>query len=175
MKECTLLATLLAIPPFSLLPLELARRLSDPMQKVAWLIHEFRGLRTTPQSAFEFEQRLSQLLREVGRYIVEWAYNDCEAMDRDLLPTRIEHEGVWYQRNDRKTANRKVGTLFGTITLMRFLYRPVEELFLASSRWKCGWGWRRRGPRRPWPAALGNTPPSRPSRRCCEGLAATTA
>lgn len=127
MKECTLLASLLAIPPFSLLPIELVRQLCEPMREVACLILEFAGSETTPRCAFEFEQRLSQLLREVGRRIVEWAYNNCEPQDRNLLPAQIMHDRAWYQRNDRKTANRKVGTLFGTITLMRFLYRPIEE------------------------------------------------
>ena len=81
----------------------------------------------TPQGAFEFERRLSVLLREVGRCIVEWTYNDCDPSDRKLLPSQLKLGGVWYQRNDRKTANRKVSTLFGTITLMRFPYWPIEE------------------------------------------------
>jgi hypothetical protein len=127
MKECTVVALLVAMAPFSL-PLELPRRLFGPVREIVRLICRFRRIEATPRSAFEFEQRLCQLLREVGRRIVEWAYNDREAGDRNRLPTRIEHDGIWYQRNDRKTANRNVGTLFGTITLMRFLYRPIEEL-----------------------------------------------
>lgn len=63
----------------------------------------------------------------LGRCIVQWAYNDCEPQARELLPTRLQCGGVWYQRNDRKTANRNVATLFGKVTLMRFLYRAIEE------------------------------------------------
>lgn len=128
MRECTLVASLFAIRSFSLLPLELLRRLCEPMRELVQLVRQFRSSETTPQAAFEFEQKLSQCLREVGRCIVEWAFNDCEPQDRNLLPTQIELGGTWYQRNDRKTANRDVATLFGTITLMRFLYRPIEEL-----------------------------------------------
>jgi hypothetical protein len=128
MKECTLAALLFAMPPFSLLPLELLRRLCGPTREVAQLIIWFRGCEVTPRSAFEFEQRLFQLLREIGRCIIEWTYNDCEPQDRNLLPPQIELGRVRYQRNDIKTANRKIATLFGTITLMRFLYRPIEEL-----------------------------------------------
>jgi hypothetical protein len=91
------------------------------------LIHQFRNSDPTPQSTYEFEQRLFRLLREIGRRIVEWTYNDLEPASGDLLPTQIHFAGAWYQRNDRKTANRYVATLFGTITLMRFLYRPIEE------------------------------------------------
>jgi hypothetical protein len=126
-----------AIPPLSplsplsllpLLPLDLLRRLLGPLGAVALLVVGFRGGEVTPQSAREFEQRLWELLREVGRVIVQWAYNDLEPGGHDLLPARLLWGGVWYRRNGRKTANRGVATLFGTITLMRYLYRPVEEL-----------------------------------------------
>lgn len=127
MRDCTRVAALLATPPFALLSLQLIWRLYEPMRELARLICEFRRLAATPRSAHEFEQRLFQLLRDVGRCIVEWVYNDCEPAHRDLLPTQLEFAGVWYQRNDRKTANRCVATLFGTITLMRFAYRPIEE------------------------------------------------
>lgn len=127
MRECTRVAALFAIPPFSLLSLELLRQLHGPMREVAQLICQFRQSEATPLSACDFERRLSELLREVGRRIVEWTYNDCEPGTRDLLPTQLQFAGVWYQRNDRKTANRNVATLFGKITLMRFLYRAIEE------------------------------------------------
>jgi hypothetical protein len=97
------------------------------MCAIVQLICAFRGTPVTPTSASEFEHKLSELLREVGRCIVEWVYNDCELAGRDLLPM-LQLEGVWYRRNHRKTANRNVATLFGKITLMRYLYRPIEEL-----------------------------------------------
>ncbi len=128
MKECNLLAPLLAIPPISLLPPELWRGLCGPIGAIVGLIREFRRARVTPMSASEFEHKLMDLLREVGRCIVEHVYNDCEPADRDLLPMWMQFEGVRYRRNDRKTANRNLATLFGKITLMRYLYRPVEEL-----------------------------------------------
>ena len=128
MKECTPAAALLAIPLFSLLPVELLQRLWDPVCQIVRLIRQFRGSDPTPRLACDFERRLCELLREVGRVIVQCVYNDCEPQARDLLPTQIRFAGVWYQRNGCKTANRKVASLFGTITLMRFLYRPIEEL-----------------------------------------------
>jgi hypothetical protein len=127
MRECTGAAALFAMPPFCLLPLELLRQLRGPLLEVARLVCRFRQSEVTPQSACDFERRLLELLREVGRCIVEWAYNDCEPRARDLLPRRLQSAGVWYQRNDRKTANRHVATLFGKVTLTRFLYRAVEE------------------------------------------------
>lgn len=127
MKECTPAAGLLAILPFSLLPVELLQRLWGPVCEIVRLICQFRGSDPTPRLACDFERRLGELLREVGRVIVEWVCNDCEPQGRDSLPTQIRLAGVWYQRNGCKTANRKVASLFGTITLMRFLYRPIEE------------------------------------------------
>lgn len=135
MNQSTAPAPLPAIPllsPLSLLPLELLRRVLGPLGEVARLVLGFRDGEVTPQSAREFERRLFELLREVGRVIVQWAYNDLEPGDgagaRDLMPGRLLWGGAWYRRNGRKTANRNVATLFGTITLMRFLYRPIEEL-----------------------------------------------
>jgi len=119
---------MLAMPPFSLLPLELLRRLCEPLREVAWLVCRFRDGELTPRSAYDFEQRLFELLREVGRVIVEWAYNDREAEDRNPPPRQLGFDGACYRRNGCKTANRDVATLFGTITLMRYLYRPIDEL-----------------------------------------------
>jgi hypothetical protein len=127
-KDCTPAAALLAIPPFSLLPVELLQRLWGPVCEIVRLICQFRGFDSTPRLACDFERRLCELLREVGRVIVECVYNDREPQTRDSLPTQIRLAGVWYQRNGCKTANRKIASLFGTITLNRFLYRPIEEL-----------------------------------------------
>jgi hypothetical protein len=122
-----------ATPPslpllYALLPAELLGRLWGPALEVARLIRQFRDAELTPRSAYDFEHRLSGLLRELGRVIAEWAYNGHEPQDRGLLPAQVRLAGVWYRRNGRRTANRQVATLFGTITLWRFLYRPVDEL-----------------------------------------------
>lgn len=127
MKESTPAAALLAIPPLSLLPMELLRRLWGPVCQIVQLIGQFRAAGPTARLTYDFERSLSELLREVGRVIVECVYNDCEPQSRDLLPAQIRFADVWYQRNGRKTANRKVASLFGTITLNRFLYRPIGE------------------------------------------------
>jgi hypothetical protein len=126
--QSTALAPLLAIPPLSLLPLGLLRRLIGPVGQVVRLVLRFRGSEPTPQSTYDFEHGLLDLLREVGRVIVQWAYNDREPEACESLPGQLFFARVCYRRNSRKTANRDVATLFGTITLLRFLYRPVEEL-----------------------------------------------
>jgi hypothetical protein len=133
MKKCNSPALLLATSSslessLGSLPPGLSGCLLGPLLAIVRLIAEFSHGQVSPESAWDFEQRLEELLREVGRCCVERVYNHCEPDDPGLLPAQMELEGVWYRRNDRKTANRNVATLFGKITLMRYLYRPIEEL-----------------------------------------------
>jgi len=109
-----------------LFPLPLVVILVPVIKQMAQLIDQFRNAQRTPQSTFEFEEELSRLLLEIGRIIVEWVYNSLEPDDPDAVPIRLTCAGVTYRRRCDKTANRYVATLFGTITLMRFLYRPLE-------------------------------------------------
>ena len=41
------------------------------------------------------------------------------------MPDHLRFDGDWYRRRD-KTPNRRVATLFGTITLWRYLYQPIH-------------------------------------------------
>jgi hypothetical protein len=125
-ESATMPLPILSQSPLSHLPIDLSQRLSPAHSVIARLIAQFRASGPTPRSAFEFESQLSELLRDVGKQVVEWTYNDCEP-SRDLLPKQLKFDGAWYQLCCCKTANRHVATLFGTITLMRFPYRPTEE------------------------------------------------
>lgn len=82
---------------------------------------------TSPAAALAFERELSELLREVGRVIVEVAYNRLEPEQPQELPHYVTHEAGQYRRLNRKTPNREVATLFGKITLLRHGYRYVER------------------------------------------------
>ena len=64
-------------------------------------------------------------LRELGRIIVDWTFNHIEPHDRRDMPNQMCFQGVWYRRRS-KTPDRKVATLFGTITLWRYLYQPLH-------------------------------------------------
>jgi len=106
-------------------PLTLLVKLGPLIRQIGQLIDQYRNAEPMPQSTFQFEEQLNRLLLEVGRIIVEWVYNSLEADDPDAVPIRLTCAGVTYRRRD-KTPNRHVATLFGTITLMRFLYQPLE-------------------------------------------------
>jgi hypothetical protein len=107
----------------SLLPL--TARLIPVITELGRLIVHFRRAGPTPRGCHRFETRLQELLRELGRIIVEWALNHLEPHDREDLPAQIESGGTWYRRRC-KTPNRSVATAFGTITLWRMLYQDIH-------------------------------------------------
>jgi hypothetical protein len=81
----------------------------------------------TPVAALDFERDVQELMREVGRAIVELAYNRLEPDRPEELPHSLRHEGGDYRRLNAKTSNREVATLFGKITLHRHGYRYVQR------------------------------------------------
>jgi hypothetical protein len=124
MDHATVTAALLATPfAASLLPLSL--RLLPVITQIARLIVAFRAAELTPAACHHFETQLQAALRELGRIILEWTYNDLEPDDRSLMPDHLRFDGDWYRRRAR-TPNRSVATPFGTITLWRYLYQPIH-------------------------------------------------
>jgi len=82
---------------------------------------------TAPAATLAFERELNELLREVGRVILELAYNRLEPDQPQELPHYVTHEAGQYRRLNRKTPHREVATLFGKLTLWRHGYRYVER------------------------------------------------
>ena len=107
----------------SLFPLTV--RLIPVIAQIGCLIVRFRRAELTPRATHQFETQLRDQLRELGRVIVEWTFNHLEPHDRRDLPHQMCFQGVWYRRRS-KTPNRKVATLFGTITLWRALYQDLH-------------------------------------------------
>jgi hypothetical protein len=103
----------------------LTARLIPLIAELGRLIVTSRRADVTPQAGHRFETRLQELIRELGRVILEWTLNHLEPHDRRDLPAQIESGGTWYRRRG-KTPNRKVATTFGTITLWRMLYQDVH-------------------------------------------------
>ena len=107
----------------SLFPLTV--RLVPLITQIGHTLVQFRRADLTPQASYQFEVRLQEQLRELGRIIAEWIFNHLEPHDRTDLPGQIESHGTWYRRRS-KTPNRSVATLFGMITLWRTLYQDVH-------------------------------------------------
>ncbi len=108
----------------SLLPLTL--RLLPVVAEIAQLILHFHSTALTPTAAYDFETKLQALLREMGRIIAEWTYNSLEPEDPHVLPNLLCFDGQWYRRRQKTRRRNLVATLFGTITLWRYLYQPID-------------------------------------------------
>lgn len=126
MQNAIVAAPLLATPFASSL-LDLTQKLLPVILSIGQLVSSFLTAEVTPVSSCEFEAKLQMLLRETGRIIVEWTYNRLEPNDPQLMPDHQFFEGDWYRRR-HKTPNRRLATLFGTITLWRFLYQPIHGI-----------------------------------------------
>jgi hypothetical protein len=120
-------AALLTATHFATSLLPLTVRLIPVITEVGRMVVRFRGAEPTPQACHQFETQFQDRLRELGRLIVEWTLNHIEPHDRKDLPNQICFQGVWYRRR-AKTPNRKVATLFGTITVWRMLYQPLHGI-----------------------------------------------
>jgi len=75
----------------------------------------------------EFERKLAEKVREVGRAAAEFAYNHLEPEEPQVLPHYLHYEAGQYRRLNRKTPNREVATPFGKVTLWRHGFRYIER------------------------------------------------
>ena len=86
----------------------------------------------TPQAVCDLENDLHALLSEVGRRVLEWAYNQLEPETAAAMPSQVrivsraapERSGDRFRRN-RKT-QRSWDTLFGPVAVRRWWYRNTE-------------------------------------------------
>jgi hypothetical protein len=95
--------------------------------QIGRLIVRFRRAPLNPQATYQFETQLHAHVRELGRLLLEWTLNHLEPHDRKDMPPQIEVRGTWYRRRS-KTPNRKVATLFGTITVWRMFYQETQGI-----------------------------------------------
>lgn len=67
---------------------------------------------------------LARTLWDVGRRLLQVAYNRLEPQDLQSLPAQLERNGLLYRRNRRNP--RTVFSLFGPVRLWRVLYQALE-------------------------------------------------
>lgn len=115
----------------------LTARLIPLVVQISRLIVGFHLSIPTPTITCRFENDLDRALREIGRIITEWSYNSVESRFPCLFPTRFTFQNLIYRKRTQ-TSNHCVQTLFGTITLCRYLYQPLEpgspSIFLLELR-----------------------------------------
>jgi hypothetical protein len=103
----------------------LQKVLEPALEKIFQLVAELCQQRLTPTQACRFEQHLSAVLREVGRTVTQWTYNQAEAAV-ETLPKHVWFEASEYTRLNAKTP-QTVWTLFGPVRLWRVGYRPTTK------------------------------------------------
>jgi hypothetical protein len=74
---------------------------------------------------FQFETELQELLRELGRRIVQWTLNGLEPEQRCDMPHQFLWNGDYYRRRN-KSPLRNLNCLFGPLNLRRYCYQPLE-------------------------------------------------
>lgn len=120
MTHSTLCALLLATPALA----PLLENLLPHLAQLAGLLQDFRNRPVTPPSVYDLEQALQKRSRELSRQLLEGQLNQLEPPDAPQAPSRLCQGGNRYRRRDKHP--NTIGTLFGPITLWRFLYEPDE-------------------------------------------------
>jgi hypothetical protein len=81
----------------------------------------------TPSASRAFEQDLQEILREMGRIIVEWVINHLETNDTLQAPELVDFDGDVYRRRSRTPRRGGIATLFGVIALWRIRYESYDR------------------------------------------------
>lgn len=102
---------------------QLTAMLHEQVDQLVPVVMKLLAGEITPDAAFQFEEELHEVGRELLRQISEWTYNQLEDDDPQASPKIIRYEGGEYRRENQKTPNDEVSTRFGKITLWRFPYR----------------------------------------------------
>jgi hypothetical protein len=111
--------------PFAHELLPVVEILLPTLRRLAAVLQAYRREATTPQATCQVETDLQTLLREGGRLLLQWLFQQAEPADPERNPRRLLWEGEVYRRRDRHP-NRIAG-VFGSFVLWRFLYEPLER------------------------------------------------
>jgi hypothetical protein len=96
------------------------------LQRLRDLVEDFRRQAVSPTGTLEFERQVQEMLRELGRGVVQHTYNHLEPADVPTLAKHVQFEGCSYTRLNAKTP-QNAWTLFGQIRLWRVGYRPTDK------------------------------------------------
>jgi hypothetical protein len=126
MSLSTICPPLLATPFVASL-LELTVALLPLIGRLGQRIVMFRRGPITPACAHAFETELQEILREMGRVIVQWVYNHLETKDLSQAPPALHFDHNVYRRREHSPRRGGVATLFGIISLWRIRYEPWDR------------------------------------------------
>jgi len=112
--------------PFVASLLELTIELLPWVVRLGQRIVTFRQGPITPVTSHAFERDLQDLLREMGRVIVQWVFNHLETSDLSQVPALVDFDHHVYRRRPRSRRRGGLATLFGIISLARIRYEPCD-------------------------------------------------
>jgi hypothetical protein len=105
---------------------DLTLKLIPQITALGLLIVHFKKGPITPQSHYQFESELKNILLEIRRIISQWTLNSLEP-DFSQMPFEIQFQGNGYRLRDKKSPHRfGIATLAGVIALSRFRYEPID-------------------------------------------------
>jgi hypothetical protein len=105
--------------------LPLIEMLLPTLRQLAAVLLAYRRGAITPQTTWQLEKDLQTLLRELGRLLLQWLFQQGEPADPAQNPGRLLWEGEVYRRRDRHP--HPIASVFGSFVLWRFLYEPLER------------------------------------------------
>jgi hypothetical protein len=117
---------LLLATPFVASLLELTIELLPWIARLGQRIVTFRQGPITPVTSHAFERDLQELLREMGRIILQWVFNHLETSDLNQVPALVNFDHNVYRRRPRSPRRGGIATLFGIISLRRIRYEPCD-------------------------------------------------
>jgi len=124
MSVSTISALLLATS-FATSLLDLTVKLVPLIVSLGGFICAYMNGPITPEATCQFELGVQQRLREIGRVIIEWVYNNLE--DLRGASALLEFDGNVYRLRGEKSPHRLgIATLFGVIPLWRMRYEPCD-------------------------------------------------
>jgi hypothetical protein len=120
------ICSLLLTSPFVASLLDLTIELLPWIVRLGQRIVTFRQGPITPVTSHAFERDVQDVLREMGRVIVQWVYNHLERSDLNEVPDLVNFDHHIYRRRPPSPRRGGIATLFGIISLRRIRYEPCD-------------------------------------------------
>lgn len=118
------LATPLLATLFGPRLLPLLQQLAPLLQPLGKLIETYLRQPISPSGTCAFERALQAQSRGLNRTILEWVLQQLEPEDSPQCPARLHANGEVYRRRGKHP--NTLASLFGPVTVPRFLYEPLE-------------------------------------------------
>jgi hypothetical protein len=97
--------------------------IEETLKSVVELLARFASAAIVPEAMHELEVSLEQLLRSLGRKLLEWLLNELEPEVVEDLPATIVHREKRYRRLSEKSQRHNILSRFGNVSLERAMYR----------------------------------------------------